>query len=191
VFAYVRLIGTAHLGDLVTQIVIGAIVCLLCIWYAVALWFLGVVPFLRGRPKLYDIMEDHVRMIYWDGKTLAIDFGEIQSMRYVDAKSRAKRPFAQKLIDPFGRLMRYDTVSFGSWMREVVLNILPPYSFGFGAGKAEIHVRLYKGYQVLRLFFPWLNTPLKSRDLSLVPGDPKEFFHQLEFAFKRWTKHKK
>ena len=84
--------------------------------------------------------------------------------------------------------MRYEGLTVWQWFRDVVLNILPPYSFGFGSGQAEIQLRLYKGGAGLRLLFPWLNTPVKSRDLALHPGDTREFYHQLDFAFRKWKK---
>jgi class 3 adenylate cyclase len=191
VFFFIRLLARSHSVEIEEQIAVGAVVILLCIWYAGALWFLGVVPFLRGRPKLYDVMEDQVRVIYGDGSTLAIDFDEIQEMRLVDVKARHARPLWQRVIDPFNRLMRYDTLSFGMWFKEVVLNLLPPYSFGFAAAKSEIQIRLISGYAALRFLFPWLNTAFKSRDLSLTPGDTREFYQQLEYAFKRWKKRKR
>ncbi len=190
IFAYIRYTGKYHSFDLSTQIIAGAVVIVLCIWYALSLWYLGVLPFLRGRPKVYDIMEDHVRMIYRDGTTLAVDFSEIERMRYCDAQSRKARTFGQKLIDPFGRLMQYDRLRFKDWFREVVLNVLPPYSFGFGSGKAEVHLRLYAGYRGMRFLLPWWNTPFKSKDLNLVPNDAREFYQQLVFAFNKWKKKK-
>jgi hypothetical protein len=190
IFAYIRFMGKYHAFGLSTQIIAGAIVIVLCLWYALSLWYLGVLPFLRGRPKVYDIMEDHVRMIYRDGTTLAVDFSEIERMRYCDSQSRRARMFWQKLIDPFGRLMQYDRLRFRDWFREVVLNVLPPYSFGFGSGKAEVHLRLYAGYRGMRFLLPWWNTPYKSKDLNLVPNDAREFYQQLVFAFNKWKKKK-
>ncbi len=188
VFFYIRILGKYQTSDWVEQLVVGIVLSLLCVWYAVALWFLGVVPFLRGRARLYDVMEDHIRVIFRDGSTLSIDFEEIEVMRYVDRRSRSSRPFWQRLIDPFGRVMNYNRLSPWRWLREVVLNVLPPYSFGFGSGKAEIQIRLREGHQSLRILFPWLNNPFKSRDISLQPGDTREFFFQLEYAFRKWRK---
>lgn len=188
IFGYVKILGTYQTSDWLEQVVIGVLLSILLVWYALALWFLGVVPFLRGRPRLYDVMENHLRAIYKDGTVLAVDFAEIDSMRYVDARTRRTRPVWQKLIDPFGRIVEYTGLTFGVWLRQVFLNILPPYSFGVGAGSAEIQLRLTAGYQSLRVVFPWLNTPLKSRDVSLAPGDPREFYRQLEFAYRRWKK---
>jgi len=188
IFGYIRILGKYQTSDWIEQLIVGVVLSVLLVWYALALWFLGVVPFLRGRPRLYDVMENHVRAIYKDGSVLAIDFVEIESMRYVDGRTLRARPFWQKLIDPFGRIIHYDGLTLGVWLRQVVFNILPPYSFGVGTGSAEIHIRLTAGYQGLRAVFPWLNTPIKSRDLSLAPGDPREFFRQLEFAYRRWKK---
>jgi hypothetical protein len=188
VFFYVRMLGKYQTSDLTEQLVIGIMLILLCVWYAVALWYLGVVPFLRGRARLYDITDDQVRVIFKDGSTLSIDFAEVEAMRYIDQRTRRARPFWQKLIDPFGRVMNYNRLSPWRWFREVVLNVLPPYSFGFGSGKAEVQIRLREGYQALRIFFPWLNNAFKSRDITLLPGDTREFFYQLEYAFRKWRK---
>ncbi len=186
IFFYIRILGKSHSEDQITMIVVGVLASLLCIWYVLSLWYLGVVPFLRGRPKMYDLQEDKVRVLYRDGTTLTIDFAEIESLRFVDAKSRAERPFLKKLLDPFGRLSPDTHLRFGVWVRDVVLNILPPYSFGFGAGRAEVLVRLHAGYMALRAFLPWLNSPVRSRELSLVPFDAKEFCAQLEVALRKW-----
>jgi hypothetical protein len=70
----------------------------------------------------------------------------------------------------------------------VVFNILPPYSFGFGSGEGEVHIVLREGYRVLRALIPWWNTAVKSKDLSLLPFDAKEFTGQLQVAIMRWNK---
>ncbi len=188
IFLYVKVLAQHTNETSAVQIIVGIVAMALCLWYAVSLWFLGVVPFLRGRPRLYDLMEDQIRVIYRDRTVLSIHFSEIAAMRLVDRRSRQARPFKQRLIDPFGRIIDYGTLTFGSWLKEVLFNILPPYSFGFGAGKVEILVRLNAGYTVLRVFIPWWNNPVRSRDLSLLPGDAKEFFGQLEVAYAKWKR---
>jgi class 3 adenylate cyclase len=192
IFMYARLLARHQdAADWVSQLIIGIAVSLVLVWYTIALWYLGVVPFLRGRPKLYDLMEDQVRVIYRDGTTLSIGFDEIASLRYRDQKTSRLRPWRQKLIDPFHRIANYDTLTFGIWLKEVFLNILPPYSFGLGARTGEIVVRLLNGYTVRRIFFPWLNSPLGSRDLGLVPFDARDFYTQLEVAFTKWQRQKR
>jgi len=163
---------------------------LLCVWYAFSLWYLGVVPFLRGRPKLYDLLEDQIRVIYKDGTTLSIDFSEIAGVRLVDEESMKARSFFRKLVDPFGRVSPAAPITFSSWVRDIVLNILPPYSFGFGSGHGEIHITLNAGYRLMRAIFPWWNTPVRSRDLSIHPFDGKQFFSQFQVAFAKWKKQK-
>jgi hypothetical protein len=152
----------------------------------VSLWFLGVVPFLRGRPTLYDVMEDKVRIIFKDGSNLSVHFSEIDTLRLFDPAVYSSRPLVYKLIDPFSRIVDYSRLSFRVWWEDVALNILPPYSFGFGSRQAEIHIRLKTGYRAMRILVPWFNSPLRSRDLGLMPFDPGEFLGQLRGAFAKW-----
>jgi hypothetical protein len=189
-FGLIRMAGKAHIGW-ESQLALGVIAVGLLLWYTIALWYLGVVPFLRGRPKLYDLMEDQVRVIYRDGTTLSIGFEEIDHLRYRDEKTSRARSLRSKLYDPFHRIANYDTLTFGVWFREAVLNILPPYSFSYSAGSGEIIFTLKAGSAALRMLFPWLNTPMKSRDLSLVPFDAREFFTQLEVAYTRWQRQQR
>jgi hypothetical protein len=79
-------------------------------------------------------------------------------------------------------------MTVGVWFREVFLNLLPPYSFGVGTGKAEIHIRLRAGATVSRFFFPWVNTAMRSKSLSIHPSDTKEFYVQFEVALMKWGK---
>lgn len=188
IFFFVRVVGRAQSVDWPQQLAIAAIVCLLLVWYALSLWYLGVVPFLRGRPKLYDLMEDRIRVIFKDGTNIAIHFSEIERLRLWDATSNVLRPWSQRILDPLGRMDGTEPLSFRVWARDVLGNILPPYSFGVGSGKAEIHIRLNGGATIGRLFFPWLNTPMHSRMLSIHPSDIKEFYVQCEVAQMKWSR---
>jgi class 3 adenylate cyclase len=188
IFQYVRWLGRSKADDWLVQLAVGVVISLMLIWYALSLWFLGVVPFLRGRPKLYDLLENAVRVIYKDGTTLTIEFAEIDAIHFHSPAANRARPIWQKLIDPFGRIGEYGGLTFGRWLRGVVLNVLPPYSFGFGSSENEIQVRLNEGYRLMRALIPWWNTPVKSRDLSLTPFDAREFYVQLEVALTKWKK---
>ena len=188
IFAYIRILGRSHNVDIAEQLVVGIIASSLCVWYAIALWYLGVVPFLRGRPKLYDLIEDQVRIIYREGTTLSIHFSEIDQLSFLNNRLRAMRPLRYKIIDPFGRITDPGAMTFKIWLKEVALNILPPYSFGFGAAQGEILIRLVEGYRLMRMLIPWWNTPLKSRDLSISPFDAREFYAQLDVAYKKWLR---
>jgi class 3 adenylate cyclase len=193
IVAYIRILRIIRHTDtnIHQEMLLGILASAMLIWYGVSLWFLGVVPFLRGRPKLYDLMEDRIRVIYRDGTTLTIHFSEIESIRLLSKRVKAHRPFRYKLLDPFGRIPDYGNLTFGVWVREVLLNILPPYSFGYGSTSGEVLVTLREGYRILRLILPWSNTPMRSRDLSLAPNDGREFFFQLDVAFKRWNSIKR
>ena len=191
IFAYIRILGRSRNVDLVQELLFGILASLLCIWYAFSLWYLGVVPFLRGRPKLYDLMEDQVRIIYRDGTTLSIHFSEIEGMSLVSTQTKSHRPFRYKLLDPFGRISDYGAMTFRLWLKEVLLNLLPPYSFGFGSVQGEVLFRLVDGYRAMRVAVPWWNTPVRSKDLSIAPNDAREFFAQLEVAYKKWRKQLK
>lgn len=188
IFFIVRVVGTSAGVDVVQQIVIGSIVSLLLVWYALSLWYLGVVPFLRGRPKLYDLMEDRIRVIFNDGTSITIHFSEVARLRLWDATTNALRPLRTRLLDPFGRIDDTQALTLRTWLRDVLGNILPPYSFGVGSGKAEIHIRLNGGAANLRLLCPWYNTPMRSRLLSIHPSDTKEFYVQCEVAMMKWGK---
>ncbi|MDH3252120.1 MAG: DUF2791 family P-loop domain-containing protein [Ignavibacteria bacterium] len=190
IFAYVRLLGKARTPDFTEILVVAGIASLLCIWYAVSLWYLGVIPFLRGKPKLYDLSENQVRVLFTDGTNLSIQFSEIESLRFFDPRENAARPWKYKIIDPMSRISDYSNLTFRKWFSEVVLNLLPPYSFGFGSRKGEIHILLKEGFRAMRIVVPWLNSPVKSRDMSLLPFAPKEFYEQMQVAFEQWKRAK-
>ena len=88
------------------------------------------------------------------------------------------------------RISDYSNLTFRKWFSEVVLNLLPPYSFGFGSRKGEIHILLKEGFRAMRIVVPWLNSPVKSRDMSLLPFAPKEFYEQMQVAFEQWKRAK-
>jgi class 3 adenylate cyclase len=188
IFALIRIVGTSHAEDVAAQIIVGVLASLMLLWYTLTLWYLGVVPFLRGRPTLYDLMEDRIRISYKDGTSLSVHFSEIERLRLWDAKSNALRPLKYRLLDPLGRMDPNDRLTLRTWLKEVPGNILPPYSFGLGSGGAEIHIRLNAGATILRLLLPWYNTPMHSRTLSLHPSDTKEFYVQCEVALMKWGK---
>ncbi|HUI66419.1 MAG TPA: adenylate/guanylate cyclase domain-containing protein [Bacteroidota bacterium] len=191
IFAYIRILGRSPSVDILQELLFGVLASLLCVWYAIALWYLGVVPFLRGRPKLYDLIEDQVRIIYREGTTLSIHFSEIDQIALINNRLKNLRPLRYRILDPFGRVSEYRSMSIFTWLKEVALNILPPYSFGFGSAQGEILIRLLAGYRTMRVVIPWWNTPLKSRDLSISPFDAREFYSQLEVAFKKWRRQTK
>ncbi len=188
IFFLIRVVGTSQNVNVISQLVVGGVAILLLVWYALSLWYLGVVPFLRGTPKLYDLMEDRIRIIFKDGTNITIHFSEIEQLRLWDTKTNALRPWLYRLADPFGRLEETERLTVRTWVRDVLGNILPPYTFGVGSGSAAIHCRLNSGATISRFFFPWFNTAMRSRTLSLHPYDTKEFYVQCEVALMKWGK---
>ncbi len=172
----------------VPQIVFSAVALLILLWYGLSLWYLGIVPFLRGNPRLYDLLEDRIRVLYRNSATVSIHFSEIERLQLWDAKSNALRSLRYRILDPLGRLDGTQPLTARLWLREVLFSLLPPYSFGAGSGRAAIHVRLNAGHTVLRFLLPWLHSPLRSRVLSLHPLDTKEFYVQCEVALLKWWK---
>jgi hypothetical protein len=170
------------------SLLMGIGVSLICVWYAITLWFLGVVPFLRGKPKLYDLLENQVRIIFEDSSSLEIEFYDIQAVRYLDAKIKKDRPVLRKIFDPFCRVATNKKLNLIIWMRDVVFNVLPAYSFGINTKEGEIQLRRKKGSRILRIFFPWLHSPRRSKDISLFPYDTWEFFEQFRIAFYSWKR---
>jgi hypothetical protein len=41
---------------------------------------------------------------------------------------------------------------------------------------------------MLRILFPWLHSPRRSKDISLFPYDTWEFFEQFRVAFYSWKR---
>jgi class 3 adenylate cyclase len=188
IYFYVLILGKNVQTAFTESIIIVIFASLLCIWYTLTLWFLGVVPFLRGQPKLYDLLENQVRIIFQDGSNLAIEFNEIGKVRFVNPTIKKSRSFFRKLIDPLCRVATNQKLTLLNWLKDVVFNVIPPYSFGLGSKKGEIHVQRKKGYRFLRLLFPWLNSPRKSKDISLFPHASWEFFEQFRVAFYTWKR---
>jgi hypothetical protein len=188
IYGYAILIGknsNVNLSDSIGTVIIASI---LCLWYAVTLWFLGVVPFLRGKPKLYDLLDNQLRIIFDDGSSHIINFRYIHSVRFIDMEIRRARPFFRKLIDPLCRVATTRKLSPISWFKDVFLNFLPPYSFGINSREGEINIQKKMGYRFLRFIFPWLNSPGKCKDISLYPYDAWEFFEQSRIAFYSWKR---
>jgi len=153
-------------------------------WAGLVFTFLGILPVFKGSPKLFDLLDDQIRVVFRSGKIHSIHFSEIEHMRFFDRK--AKRRWKHRIIDPLYRMHDYSKLTWKTWLKEVAGDILPPFSFGFGSTIGEIHLTRKTGRRQLRLLFPWLNTATKSRTLGLTPSDPKGFYEQLETAYKKW-----
>lgn len=181
------LLGSGFLGTIAFYLYVTALF-LFYPWLGLLFIFFGIIPAFKGRPKLFDITDDSVRVLPRSTNPIVISFSEIQNIWFFDPKVKKSRPFAMKLLDPFHRLPDYSKFTLRLWFREVATNILPPYSFGFGSKEGEIQISRLKGANRRRLLMPWLNSPKKSRVISISPSNPKEFFEQLQLALAKWKR---
>lgn len=188
IFAYVRHIGTTREPDVLEMALAAGLASGLLLWYTLSLWYLGVVPFLRGRPRLYDLREDQVRVLFPDGSRLSILFSEIDRIDFADPAAARMRTFFRKLADPFCRVPAGEPLDPRTWVREVLFNPFPAYSFGLGGREGEIRVRLKEGVRLLRVLVPWFNTAVRSMDIGLHPFAAREFFDQMDVAFAKWKR---
>ena len=160
-------------------------------WIGLLFTYFGIVPAFKGRPKLFDIMDDSVRVLLKKSNLVTIPFSEIQDVMFFDPKLKKTRPLSRKILDPFCRLAGDSKFTFGVWFREVATDILPPYSFAFGSKEGEIQIRRKKGANRRRLLMPWLNSAKRARVVSISPSNPREFFDQLQVALTKWKKETK
>jgi class 3 adenylate cyclase len=155
-------------------------------WMGLLFTYFGIVPIIKGRPRMFDITEDAIRVVSRKGKSDSIPFSDIKDIWLFGALDKKKRNWERKILDPLGRLPSTTPFSVKIWFTEVVTNILPPFSFGFGASEGEIQIRKKKGLNRRRLLVPWLNTMKWSRVLSISTSNPKEFYDQLVIALAKW-----
>jgi class 3 adenylate cyclase len=188
IFTYLLFLGKTNNTNQIEMIIVGCVASLLCIWFAISLWFLGIIPFLRRRPKVYDLMENEVNVIFQDGSNLSIPFKDISTVRFYNPEVNSSRAFLRKIIDPMSRILITKPITFKVWLKEIVLNVFPPYSFAFSSKQSEIYIIRREGHRFLRVLIPWFNTPTRSKDISLLPFAPKEFFDQFKIAFAKWKK---
>ena len=124
-----------------------------------------------------------IRVVLQNRKTISYFFSDFQQFYFNSRRLRKSRSLLNKLLDPFGSTADYSKMTLKHLMKQ---RGMPPYSFGFGLKSGEIFITRKSGYEIKRLLFPWLNTPSKSKRISLSPSDPEEFFNQLEVAVKKW-----
>lgn len=132
------------------------------------LFFYKVLPAIRRRPKMIELLEDRITIRFKSNKVFNLYFSEIESIRLFAHAQKSKRALKYRLLDPFHRIADYSKFSTVMWLNDVVLGILPPFSFGFGSKKGEVLIRKKKGWNRLRLFMPWLTCPRLCANVKLV-----------------------
>lgn len=155
-------------------------------WMGLLFTYFGIVPIMKGRPRMFDITEDAIRVVSKKGISSSIPFSDVKDIWLLGSVERKKRNWKRKILDPLHRVPSGTPLTLKLWIVEVITNILPPFSFGFGASEGEIQIRKKRGLNRRRLLMPWLNTMKWSRLLSISPSNPKEFYEQLEISLAKW-----
>lgn len=153
------------------------------IWGIIYFISFGLIPIFRGQPKMFEILEDRIRVVLQNGKTISYYFSDFHQFYFYSRQLRKSRSLLNKIIDPLGSNTDYSKMTLKDLMKP---RGIPPYSLGFGLKSGAIRITRKSGYERKRGLFPWLNTPSKSKRISLSPSDPEEFFNQLEVAIKKW-----
>ena len=156
---------------------------LVMIWLIILFISFGLIPYFRAQPKLFEILEDQIRVVFQNRKTISYFFSDFHQFYFYSRQLRKSRSLLNKIIDPLGSNTDYTKMTLMDLMKP---RGMPPYSLGFGLKSGAIRITRKSGYEIKRLLFPWLNTPSKSKRISLSPSDPEEFFNQLEIAIKKW-----
>ena len=155
-------------------------------WVTLFIVFQFIVPIFRRKPKIFDLLEDQIRVIFQDAVVFVIPFAEISRFRFYDPELARKRPLRFKMFD-----LSYleDDLAVNSFQQ--IMNKLKrgnPYWFGFSSKEGGITIERLGGVGLLRVFLPWLNVPSKAKVIALTPANPREFFDQLKIAYEKWKR---
>ena len=146
----------------------------------------GLIPYFRSQPKLFEILEDRIRVVLQNRKTISYFFSDFHQFYFNNRQLRKSRSLLLKLLDPFGVLVGDNDHTLKYWLKKLFIGGMSPYSFGFGSKQGDILIVRKTGFESKRVLMPWKNTPENSKRISLSPSDPEEFFNQLEVAIKKW-----
>jgi len=155
-------------------------------WEGLYLSFFFVIPNLRKKPKIFDLMDDHIRVMFEDGSLFVIPFADMKQFHFYDPVANKKRPFVFKMLDPW---YLEDDLSkpFFQLLKRKKRGI--PYSFGFSSKEGGITIERIDGISLLlRLARPWLHTPATAKLMVLTPSNPREFCDQLKIAYEKWKR---
>jgi class 3 adenylate cyclase len=159
-------------------------------WYGLFFIFLLVIPNLRKKPKIFDLMDDQIRVRFKNGSLFVIPFADIKRFRFYDPVVSKKRPLVFRIFD-FRYLEDDLSVTFFQLLKRKLKRGFP-YSFGFSSKKGGIYVERIGGVSfLLQSVLPWLNVPAKAKLIALTPTNPGEFFDQLKIAYEKWKRRKR
>lgn len=160
------------------------------VWSTLLCVYWGIIPIFQKKPKIYDLLDDEIRIVFKDTSVFVIPFSDIRRFRFYDPSVQSKRSLLWKVLDPV-YVMDDDKslTAFQRLKRSLKPKILP-YSFGFSSKEGGVIVERFSGIKSLRIALPWFNLPEKANLLALTPADPLEFFEQLKVAYEKWKRRK-
>ncbi|MCX6138789.1 MAG: AAA family ATPase [Ignavibacteriales bacterium] len=165
------------------------------IWIAMILYFCIRVSklFLRKVPRLYEILDDSVKIHFTKTKIFSIPFEDIEFIAFfenLNPKGDKFRERRQTLRKSYGKLL-YESLIYSSFIpvilqKRIDLNteIIEPERLLATPAEGEIHVRRKSGSQ--NIFFK--SSIIDKRDIALSPSNPREFHEQLKIAIEKWNK---
>jgi hypothetical protein len=158
-------------------------------WCGLFYSFFIVIPSLRKKPKIFDLMDDQIRVMFKDGSLFIIPFTDIKRLRFYDPIASKKRPLVLRIFDSW--YLEDDlSMTFFQLLKRRQKNRFP-YSFGFSSKEGGIYIERIGGVSFhIRRVRPWLNVPAKANLIALTPTNPREFFDQLKIAYEKWKRFK-
>ena len=151
--------------------------------------------FLRGTPRLYELLNDQIRVHFSTKNILTIPFGDIEMIGFFrnqksDHKgisgnlkqlSEFRNSYPQLLLNcrryTLGRLSARFNFLRGS-------DLIQPERLIFATKGGEIHIRRKAGDTGFLFRF----SAGTKRDIALTPSHPGEFYEQLDVALKKWKR---
>jgi len=178
-YIYLYFISTdkEHLYSLL--ILVFAIVIL----FSSAIFMLIIIKTIkREKPRLYDVTDQQIRIHYYSGKMVALNFCDIDRLGYVDNIQRKNRPWKVKLIDPFFLVDNYNDYSYKGIFYQALRNTY--YATEYSPKQGEIRIQMNKG----RMYVDLLLRPENARHLVLGPSNPRLYYDHIRLAFEKWKK---
>ena len=176
--------------NLVAKWLIIAGVTIVYEWGGLFYSFFIVIPILRKKPKIFDLMDDQIRIRFKEGGLFVIPFADIKQFRFYDPVASKKRPLVLKIFDSWYLEDDLSVTFFQLLKRKQKKGI--PYSFGFSSKEGGIYIERIGGISFhLRRVCPWLNIPANAKLIALTPTNPGEFSDQLKIAYEKWKSRKR
>ncbi|MGD0036686.1 MAG: adenylate/guanylate cyclase domain-containing protein [Bacteroidota bacterium] len=151
--------------------------------------------FMRGTPRLYELLSDQIRIHFSAKKVLTIPFGDIEIIGFLkNPKSDHKgiwgnlkqlKDFHNSYPQLLLNCLRYTVGRFSARFNFLKgSDLIQPERLIFATKGGEIHIRRKTGATGFLFRF----SAGTKRDIALTPSHPGEFYEQLDIALKKWKR---